>query len=150
AQVAPVRVGQDDQGHVPVGGRVHVVGHEGAAAVAVAGAGRHAVAVPTRQARGEGGEHRVDHGDVHDAAPPRALALVERGHDPGVEVRAPEEVGEGDARLDRRVIGEAGHAHDAGVRLDGEVHGQRVAVGTVDAVAGGRAVDEPGVAGQQR
>lgn len=65
-------------------------------------------------------------------------------------MHAADEVGDGRAGLDRGTIGKARYTHDARHRLDREVHRQIVPAGTRQAIAGGRAVDQPRIDGAER
>src|SRR5579875_1379229 len=150
AELAPLAFGHHDYGHMAVPGGIDVVRAHRPAPVAVAAAGGGSVAVPPGQVRGQGRVDGVDHGYVDYPARAGALTLVQGGENPGVEVGPTEEVDESHPRFDRCLVREPSHAHDPGVRLDGDVHSQLLPVGAVDPIARRRSVDQAGVDLEER
>ena len=146
-QAAPMLLVGADDGEPAVLAGVDIVGRDREAAVAIAGApqGPVGVVVDHAEVRGEGREHGLDHRHFDHPPTTGPLALVEGGDDGPVEVRARQEIGDRRTGLHRRAVREAGDADRAGRRLDGDVHGQVVALGTGEAVAGRRGVDQPRV-----
>ena len=92
--------------------------------------------------RGERRYRRFMHGDLDPLALAGALALDQRPQDAGAEMDAGQEVANGRTRLGRRSVGIAGGVGDAAHRLDGDVHGGKIAIGPVETEAGAAAVDQ--------
>ena len=146
-QITPVLVAHDDDRHPAVRRRVGVVGGHRQAAVPVSRPCRHRAVVCGVHADRRG-QHRIDgldHRDLDRPSRPGALAFVQRGDDPAVQVRPGEKIADRGTRLRGRPVDRAGRLHHAAHRLDREVHPEQVAVGPARAVAGRRRVDEPGI-----
>ncbi len=103
-----MRLGHDVDRDMPVLGRKHVVGRAVEPGLAVAGARRDlAGAVIVIEAAGEGRIDRLLHRHLDEPPDPAAVAVVECGHDAGIEVDAAHEIDQGRAGLDRRAVRES-------------------------------------------
>ena len=142
-QVLPMLLGDYVDGHKAVVRLIDVVRRAGQGGLVVAGApGDVAGAVVGLHRRGHRAVNGFLHRDLDQPAGAGGCSFEQRGHYAGVEVDAAHEVDEGRTGLHRRAVGHPRHAHDAGDRLDGEVHGLVVAVRPRDAVAGAGGVDQ--------
>ena len=144
AHRVPVPLGGGEDRDIAVGAAVGVVRRHGERGMPVAGAVGHAgVTVHHRtQRRGERDHRRLVHGDLDPLALAGALALHQRAQNAGAEMDARQEVADRRARLGRRPVGVAGGVGDAAHRLDGDVHGREVAIGSVEAEARAAAIDQ--------
>ena len=87
-------------------------------------------------------DDRIEHRDVDKLALAGFFPLIKREQDANGGVHAGSDIGDGDAGP-RRLIGIAGGGDDAAFALNQEIVGFDVAVRTVLAIAGKRAVDQP-------
>ena len=101
---------------------------------------------PARALVEQRGQHRVEQRDLDVAAGAGALALDQRGLDPGHREQPAHEVDDRRADLDRRAARLAGDAHEPAHRLQQQVVARQPGRALGGAERGDRARDEPRVA----
>ncbi len=97
----------------------------------------------------EPGDGGLEQARLHRAAATGSRALLQRRQDADGRPHSGGDVDDRGADAHRRALGLAGHAHQAGVRLQQGVVAGAVALRAAGAEAADRAVDQPGIVGAQ-